>query len=175
MNYNTNHSPNVKKIFKVVFVCIIVIAIAYFGYSNYIAKKTTNSGERFENYIENTKIVKSTDISLSESTTEPITEPITEPVHTEEILSDRPNVLYYINENGYISHLDERYQDYLYEMCIKYDVKEYYTLFIAQIYHESGFDENSISGTNDYGLMQINECNHGWLGKKLGKVLRFIK
>ena len=111
MNYNTNHSPNVKKIFKVVFVGIIVIAIAYFGYSNYIAKKTTNSGERFENYSENTKIVKSTDISLSE--------PTTEPVQTEEILSDRPNALYYINENGYISHLDERYQDYLYEMCIK--------------------------------------------------------
>ena len=37
------------------------------------------------------------------------------------------------------------------------------------MYHESGFQTDIVSGTNDYGLMQINKCNHDWLSKKLGK------
>ena len=53
-------------------------------------------------------------------------------------------------------------------MCVKYNVEKYYTLFIAQMYHESTFRINLISGTNDYGLMQINKCNHKWLGELLG-------
>lgn len=89
---------------------------------------------------------------------------------TEEIVTApaRPNKLYYVNENGWESYLDECYQNHLYEMCVKYDVVDYYTLFLAQMYHESGFRTDVISGTNDYGLMQINICNHEWLGQKLG-------
>lgn len=34
--------------------------------------------------------------------------------------------------------------------------------------HESGYDIDNISPTNDYGLMQINKCNHKWLSKHLG-------
>ena len=78
------------------------------------------------------------------------------------------NTLYYVNDNNYRSYLHEDYQDFLYEMCIKYDVKEYYKLFIAQMYHESTFRTNLISGTNDYGLMQINSQNHNWLREKFG-------
>lgn len=33
---------------------------------------------------------------------------------------------------------------------------------------ESGFDPNAISKTNDYGLMQINKCNHKSLSETLG-------
>lgn len=81
----------------------------------------------------------------------------------------RSNKLYCIIENGITYNLDVEYQDYLWEMCEKYDVTKYYELFIAQMYHESGFKTNVVSSTNDYGLMQINKCNHGWLSKELGK------
>lgn len=87
---------------------------------------------------------------------------------TETVVNERPNTLYYINDNGWKSYLDEKYQNYLYDMCIKYDVEEYYTLFIAQMYHESGFDVDAVSATNDHGLMQINICNHDSLEKMFG-------
>ena len=80
----------------------------------------------------------------------------------------KENKIYYIQDDGYRSDLPEKYQDYLWQLCKKYKVTDYYELFIAQMYHESGFDESVISGTNDYGLMQINKCNHKWLTKELG-------
>lgn len=80
----------------------------------------------------------------------------------------KENKIYYIQDDGYRSDLPEKYQDYLWQLCKKYKVTDYYELFIAQMYHESGFDELVISGTNDYGLMQINKCNHKWLAKELG-------
>lgn len=82
--------------------------------------------------------------------------------------SERPNKLYYIDDNGYKSYFDECYQNYLYDLCVEYGITQHYTLLIAQIYHESTFRTNLISSTNDYGLMQINACNHGWLRNKLG-------
>lgn len=80
----------------------------------------------------------------------------------------RPNKLYYINDCDFIYELNPEYQNYLWKMCEKYEVVEYYELFLAQMYHESGFDANAISSTNDYGLMQINICNHEWLSRELG-------
>lgn len=79
----------------------------------------------------------------------------------------RKKVFYYVNDEGHKSYLDKDYQDYLYAMCIKYDVEKYYTLFLAQMYHESTFQANVISATNDYGLMQINVYNHEWLSEEL--------
>jgi hypothetical protein len=92
----------------------------------------------------------------------------TEVEATEEVLIERENTLYYMNEEGWKSYLDVEYQDFLYEMCIKYDVVEHYELFIAQMYHESTFRPNLISKTNDYGLMQINVCNHKYLERLFG-------
>lgn len=80
----------------------------------------------------------------------------------------RPNKLYYVQDGIYRFDLAIEYQDYLYEMCVKYDIEEYYTLLIAQMYHESKFRADAISQTNDYGLMQINKGNHEWLGGMLG-------
>lgn len=86
----------------------------------------------------------------------------------EEQHSQRENVLYYVLDSGYRYDLPIEYQDYLWEKCKEYDIQEYYTLLLAQIYHESSFNPSAISRTNDYGLMQINVCNHNWLRKQLG-------
>lgn len=53
--------------------------------------------------------------------------------------------------------LQEIMQDYGEE----YDVP--YALLLAIADTESKFDPDVISTTNDYGLMQINKCNHAWL------------
>lgn len=80
----------------------------------------------------------------------------------------RPYKYYYVNDNGWKAYCKEEWQDYLYEMCIKYDVVEYYEMFLAQMYHESAFRADIVSKTNDYGLMQINKCNHEFLKNKFG-------
>ena len=49
-------------------------------------------------------------------------------------------------------------QDYIYELCAEEHVPM--SLIIAMIDHESRFNPEAISRTNDYGLMQINEVNH---------------
>lgn len=81
---------------------------------------------------------------------------------------ERENTLYYVMDSGYRFDLPEEYQDYLWKLCVENDIAEHYELLIAQMYHESQFDESVISASNDYGLMQINTCNHEWLSDILG-------
>lgn len=45
--------------------------------------------------------------------------------------------------------------------CEKYGVPYALALAVADV--ESHFDPTATSSTNDYGLMQINQVNHGWL------------
>lgn len=80
----------------------------------------------------------------------------------------RENKLYYVNDSGYIYNLDSAYQDYLYQKLKEYEHPELYELCIALMYHESRFDINALSATNDHGLMQINGGNYNWLHKVLG-------
>ena len=82
---------------------------------------------------------------------------------------NKSHKIYKIVENGMSYKLETKYQNYLWKMCKKYKVTKYYKMLMAQMYHESGFNQNCISSTSDYGLMQINSCNHKWLSKKLGK------
>lgn len=63
--------------------------------------------------------------------------------------------------------LDYDVQRYIYKQCKKDD--DFYCFIIAIIDQESGFDEKEVSYTNDYGLMQINACNHDDLQDKYGK------
>lgn len=90
----------------------------------------------------------------------------------EEVI-ESTNKLYCMKETvdgyTYTSTLAFEYQDYLWKMCEKYEITDYYTLMLAQAYHESGYDENCISSTNDYGLFQINKCNHKWLSENIFK------
>lgn len=57
--------------------------------------------------------------------------------------------------------LSDSLQRYIYEMCADENVPV--TLVMAMIEHESGFDPEAVSPTDDYGLMQINAVNHEWL------------
>lgn len=66
----------------------------------------------------------------------------------------------------YDINLSEDIQDFLFSECEKRDVDA--VLVLALIKTESNFTSNIVSGTNDYGLMQINEVNHSWLQEKLG-------
>jgi len=64
--------------------------------------------------------------------------------------------------------LSQELQLYTYNRCADLGISEYYELVLAMMWQESDFKPNVISKTNDYGLMQINICNHDWLSKELG-------
>ena len=57
-------------------------------------------------------------------------------------------------------------QRFTYNMCEAYNLD--YSLILAQMFTESSYQPDLISKTHDYGLMQINRCNHKWLHDKLG-------
>lgn len=57
--------------------------------------------------------------------------------------------------------LSDSLQRYIYEICA--DEKVPVTLVLAMIEHESYFNPEIVSATDDYGLMQINAVNHEWL------------
>lgn len=64
--------------------------------------------------------------------------------------------------------LDYELQKYTYELCIEYEIEEYYTLILCQLFYESLYKADAVSPSNDYGIAQINKCNHEWLSKELG-------
>lgn len=52
-------------------------------------------------------------------------------------------------------------QETMQDCCERYGVPYALALAIAEV--ETHFDPDAVSPTNDYGLMQINKCNHEWL------------
>lgn len=62
--------------------------------------------------------------------------------------------------------MDNKIQDVVFRECDKTGIVP--DLVMAVIGTESGYRPNIISSTDDYGLMQINSCNHGWLAETLG-------
>lgn len=62
--------------------------------------------------------------------------------------------------------MSDSMQEYIYYLSQEYDIE--FTLVMALIEHESKFNPNTVSSTNDYGLMQINKANHEWLSEALG-------
>lgn len=63
--------------------------------------------------------------------------------------------------------LDAGLQKYTFDKCVEYGIEKHYELVLAIMWRESNFDTNAVSSTNDYGIMQINACNHKALKKKL--------
>ena len=62
--------------------------------------------------------------------------------------------------------LDVEIQEFIYYLAYGYNIDFYFIM--AVIEHESDYRADIISSTNDYGLMQINICNHEWLSEALG-------
>lgn len=62
--------------------------------------------------------------------------------------------------------LDHDLQDYIRELCDNGGVPMAMVLGVIEV--ESNFDSNAVSATGDYGLMQINKINHGWMSEELG-------
>ena len=128
----------------------------------------------------NPTTIVETQVTLEEATKVAVSKPIEDKVVTIEEAENptlketkpvREHKYYKVidtNENNYETTLDYELQDYLYETCKKYGVEEHYELLMAQMYNESRFNPNLISKTHDWGIMQINECNHEWLSKTLG-------
>lgn len=63
--------------------------------------------------------------------------------------------------------LSEDLQKYTYNICKQYNISSEYPTILAIMWHESNFTSDLISPTDDYGIMQINKCNHKGLAKKL--------
>ena len=64
--------------------------------------------------------------------------------------------------------LSKDLQLYTYNKCVEYGVPEHYELVLAIMWQESNYTADLISSTDDYGIMQINPCNHSWLVDLLG-------
>lgn len=62
--------------------------------------------------------------------------------------------------------LNEELQEFIY--CLSYGYNIDYAFVMGLIKTESTYQTDIISSTNDYGLMQINKINHGWLEEELG-------
>ena len=62
--------------------------------------------------------------------------------------------------------LHEDIQEFIY--CLSYDCNISFPFVMGLINTESSFQHGIISNSNDYGLMQINKINHGWLSETLG-------
>lgn len=61
--------------------------------------------------------------------------------------------------------LSSELQQYLFSECDKQGVPA--ALAVAVMSAESNYQPDVVSSTQDYGLMQINRVNHGWLEEKL--------
>lgn len=64
--------------------------------------------------------------------------------------------------------LSKELQLYTYTRCVDYGIPEHYELVLAMMWQESNYTPDLISATDDYGIMQINACNHEWLSDLLG-------
>lgn len=62
--------------------------------------------------------------------------------------------------------LDAELQEFTFRRCEEKGLD--YETVLAIMERESRFDPTAISATDDYGIMQINQCNHAWLKKELG-------
>lgn len=62
--------------------------------------------------------------------------------------------------------LDAELQEFTFWKCEGLGLD--YEMVLAIMQKESGFDPQAISATDDYGIMQINQCNHERLREELG-------
>lgn len=62
--------------------------------------------------------------------------------------------------------LDSDVQAFIYYLSKGYNMD--FTFVMAIIQQESGYQPDAVSNTDDYGLMQINKVNHGYITEEIG-------
>lgn len=62
--------------------------------------------------------------------------------------------------------LSEDIQKYAYNKCQESGID--YSIFLGLMRKESSFNPSAKSSTGDYGLCQINQCNHNWMRETFG-------
>lgn len=87
-----------------------------------------------------------------------VTETVEVPVYSTNKLPETSDIFYF---DVPLSHSLQRF---IYEVCADENVPV--TLIYAMIEHESQFNPEIVSKTDDYGLMQINAVNHTWLNEE---------
>ena len=84
------------------------------------------------------------------------------------ILTD--TLVRYSNAPGFTYNSDiplsEDIQKYAYNKCRESGID--YAVFLGLMRKESTFNPEAVSKTNDYGLCQINKCNHNWMREVFG-------
>lgn len=75
---------------------------------------------------------------------------------------------YYILYDGVTYSMSHELQTYIYELCLKYDIEWFYPYFMAQLFHESRWQEGLVTEKGDYGIAQINTSMHPYLTEALG-------
>lgn len=91
-----------------------------------------------------------------------------QPEHLERVPEPKETEVcsYTVSAYYYDIPLSDEKQDYVFDMCEKYDVP--CELVLAVMGAESTYTEGQISHNGDYGIMQINKINHPWLAEELG-------
>ena len=108
------------------------------------------------NYIFDALLEDKPPVTAATSTPEPTsTPPPTAPAETPELVRHRDDIV----SDGRLLAYD--LQEIMQDQCERYGVPYALALAIAEV--ETHFDPDAVSPTNDYGLMQINQCNHEWL------------
>ena len=88
------------------------------------------------------------------------------PQPTESVDSFAP--YYYIICDGVKYTMSHELQTYIYNLCLKYDIEWLYPYFMAQLFHESRWQEGLVTERGDYGIAQINISMHPHLTDALG-------
>ena len=82
--------------------------------------------------------------------------------------AEEQNAHYIVHIGNGTLRLSDEYQDYTYDMCVKYGIEDYYQLILTQMCVESGYNPSVISPTRNYGLMQISMSHFPTLQRQLG-------
>ena len=155
-----NYSKNLRKaaMAKRIIVSWVIVAVVFFlvgGLSGYVLKTHITAKDR-----------EKEEIHTSEQSS---TETLVYGAYDERCSTEEISLDWGVGDLDFKPldcKMPEEQQEFVYYLCSGYNLD--FTLVMALIQHESSFDPNVISNTNDYGYMQINAINHDWLTETIG-------
>ena len=163
-----------KKFTKITTLACAIFVIAF---ASAAAGTSTAANENSPNPNPDIEIVFNRKSAIQVIKNSPATEPDIEIAVLHAEVNTSPELLAPSTENVIPSdfvyiheiELSEELQLYTYEKCAAQELD--YTLVLALMWRESRFEATAVgrngNGTNDNGLMQINDVNRGWLANEL--------